>query len=235
MPMPMHKRMNNNHEQKHTTAIKRKATMMPSTIPFILTLAACVTRDVRASFVAPTRQACFVIPRAYSSQTATAKIQQSAATLDDPPKTPPPKKKKAKETPEAIELARVFQEREENTSPYKYIIAQTAPSVRVAFSEAFGKEPGAFKADLLVSSLKELGFDLVLDTNMAADLTICEEGNELLERILARERAKETDESAVESLPLFTSCCPGWMQLVKKSAPDLFPYISTCKSPHMSK
>jgi iron only hydrogenase large subunit-like protein len=87
---------------------------------------------------------------------------------------------------EAAELNVILEAKEIHNSPYKYIVAQTAPSVRVAFSEVFGHEPGAFKAGLLVSSLKELGFDLVLDTNTAADLTICEEGNELLKRILER-------------------------------------------------
>jgi iron-only hydrogenase group A len=135
--------------------------------------------------------------------------------------------KQEKLTPEAAELADVLKAKEIGTSSYKYIVAQTAPSVRIAFSELFGHEPGAFKADLLVASLKAIGFDLVLDTNTAADLTICEEGTELLKRILEREDGKET------SLPLFTSCCPGWMNLVSKTAPEMIPYLSTCKSPHM--
>jgi iron only hydrogenase large subunit-like protein len=143
-------------------------------------------------------------------------------------------KKEELNTPEAQELTQVLLEREANKSPFKHIVAQTAPSVRIAFSEVFGKNPGAYKANLLVSSLKELGFDLVLDTNTAADLTICEEGQELLERILAREEAKKTGEVPTKPLPLFTSCCPGWMKLVQKSAPEINPYISTCKSPHMS-
>jgi iron-only hydrogenase group A len=142
------------------------------------------------------------------------------ATVAEPPK-------QEKMSSEAAELNVILEAKEIHNSPYKYIVAQTAPSVRVAFSEVFGHEPGAFKAGLLVSSLKELGFDLVLDTNTAADLTICEEGNELLKRILEREDGQET------SLPLFTSCCPGWMRLVEKSAPEIIPYLSTCKSPHM--
>ena len=166
-------------------------------------------------------------PRASSIKTET--IRWSSETIDAP--TSPIKKEKV--TPEARELIQVFKEKEENTSPYKYVVAQTAPSVRVAFSEVFGKEPGAFKADLLVASLKAIGFDLVLDTNTAADLTICEEGQELLERILAREESKETGTTPNKPLPLFTSCCPGWMKLVEKSAPEMIPYISTCKSPHM--
>jgi iron only hydrogenase large subunit-like protein len=162
------------------------------------------------------------------------KTRHSSAVVDAPPTAAPPKKTE-KITPEAQELTQVLMERNENKSPFKYIVAQTAPSVRIAFSEVFGKEPGAFKADVLVASLKALGFDLVLDTNTAADLTICEEGQELLERILASEEAKETGETPTKPLPLFTSCCPGWMKLVQKSAPELSPFISTCKSPHMSK
>lgn len=157
----------------------------------------------------------------------------SSAVVDAPPKTAAPPKTMEKITPEAQELTQVLMERNENKSPFKYIVAQTAPSVRIAFSEVFGKEPGAFKSDVLVASLKALGFDLVLDTNTAADLTICEEGQELLERILASEEAKETGKTPTKPLPLFTSCCPGWMKLVQKSAPELSPYISTCKSPHM--
>lgn len=76
----------------------------------------------------------------------------------------------------------------------------------------------------LVAALRRLGFDLVLDVNTAADLTICEEGTELLYRLQSGE---EYDK------PLFTSCCPGWMTLVEKSMPDVAPSISTCKSPHM--
>lgn len=81
----------------------------------------------------------------------------------------------------------------------------------------------------LISSLKLLGFDLVLDTNTAADLTICEEGTELLHKV----QAKLADPENADPMPLFTSCCPGWMQLVEKSYPDMAKYVSTCKSPHM--
>lgn len=200
--------------------------MKKTTLFILLTLRVSITRNrnVRA-FVAPPPAKPFGVVR-------TTTIRSSAAIANAP--TAPPKKKE-KVTPEALELTQVLQEKEQGESTYKYIVAQTAPSVRIAFSEVFGKEPGAFQADLLVASLKEIGFDLVLDTNTAADLTICEEGQELLERILAREDAKETGEIPAKPLPLFTSCCPGWMKLVQKSAPELTPYISTCKSPHMSK
>jgi iron only hydrogenase large subunit-like protein len=108
----------------------------------------------------------------------------------------------------------------------------------LALPEEFGLAPGAFSSSSIVASLKELGFDLVLDVNTAADLTIMEEGNELLQRLQARqERSKE--EGAVTfgqgdpgpaPMPLFTSCCPGWMTFIEKSEPELAPYISTCKS-----
>lgn len=89
-------------------------------------------------------------------------------------------------TPEARELAKVLQEKK-NQNTNLTLVAQTAPAVRVAFSEAWGLPPGSFAPGLLVASLRELGFDLVLDTNTAADLTICEEGTELLHRVLNRE------------------------------------------------
>jgi NADP-reducing hydrogenase subunit HndD len=108
----------------------------------------------------------------------------------------------------------------------------------LAISEEFGLEPGAFPSSLLVASLKELGFDLVLDVNTAADLTIMEEGTELLHRLKARqERSKEygavtfgQGKQGPAPMPLFTSCCPGWLNFIEKSEPELAPYISTCKS-----
>lgn len=90
----------------------------------------------------------------------------------------------------------------------------------------------------MVAALKALGFDLVLDTVTAADLTIMEEGTELLHRIQAhvdnlnhKKLGEATDDH--EPLPMFTSCCPGWMGFIEKSNPELAPYISSCKSPHM--
>jgi NADH dehydrogenase/NADH:ubiquinone oxidoreductase subunit G len=71
-----------------------------------------------------------------------------------------------------------------------------------------------------VSALKELGFDYVFDTNFAADVTIMEEGYEFIRRLQSN-----------DNLPMFTSCCPGWVNLVEKSYPELMPHLSTCKSP----
>lgn len=89
----------------------------------------------------------------------------------------------------------------------------------------------------MVASLKELGFDLVLDTNTAADITIVEEGTELLHRLEALQEQQDAafaqGDPGPAPMPLFTSCCPGWMNYVEKSEPDLAPYLSTCKSPHM--
>jgi iron-only hydrogenase group A len=141
-------------------------------------------------------------------------------------------------TPEAQELEDILFEKEKGG---KLIVAQTAPSVRVAVSELFQEPPGAFSPSVLVASLKALGFDVVLDTNTAADLTICEEGTELLHRILLREERRKSAEdpsfneaiNTDEPLPLFTSCCPGWMNYLQKSNPELTPFISSCKSPHL--
>jgi len=110
-----------------------------------------------------------------------------------------------------------------------------ANPTRIAFSEEFGLDPGTFPPGILVAALKELGFDLVFDTNTAADLTVVEEGTELLHRLRAKSKKPASDFGTADrdSLPLFTSCCPGWMNCVEKSAPELLPYISTCKSPHM--
>jgi iron-only hydrogenase group A len=141
-------------------------------------------------------------------------------------------------TPEAQELEDILQKKGKGG---KLIVAQTAPSVRVAVSELFQEPPGAFSPSVLVASLKALGFDVVLDTNTAADLTICEEGTELLHRILDREERRKSAEDPSfneaihtnEPLPLFTSCCPGWMNYLQKSNPELIPFISSCKSPHL--
>ena len=99
-------------------------------------------------------------------------------------------------------------------------IAQVAPAVRVAVGEPFGGAPVTPKQ--LVTALKMLGFDYVFDTLFAADLTIIEEGTELLTRIAGHGK-----------LPMFTSCCPGWIQLAEKSFPEILPNISTTKSPQL--
>ncbi|MEX1661892.1 [FeFe] hydrogenase, group A [Thioclava sp. 15-R06ZXC-3] len=99
-------------------------------------------------------------------------------------------------------------------------VVQVAPATRIAISEEFGLKPGTVSTGRLINALRQLGFDYVFDTNFAADLTIMEEGSELLARIEAGTR-----------LPLFTSCCPGWVNWVELNRPDLLPYLSTTKSP----
>ena len=101
---------------------------------------------------------------------------------------------------------------------------QVAPATRVAISEEFGMTPGTVSTGRMINALRQLGFDYVFDTNFAADLTIMEEGTELLTRL------KSTDKNQ-NKLPLFTSCCPGWVNWVELNRPDLLPYLSTTKSP----
>jgi iron only hydrogenase large subunit-like protein len=111
---------------------------------------------------------------------------------------------------------------------------QTAPAVRVAISETLGLPPGAVTQGQLVTGLRKLGFDYVFDTLFGADLTIMEEGTELLRRLEAKaaERAGAPPpaahgHAASPILPMFTSCCPGWVAMVEKSNPELIPFLST--------
>ncbi|EAX97250.1 64kDa iron hydrogenase, putative [Trichomonas vaginalis G3] len=103
----------------------------------------------------------------------------------------------------------------------KITVVQVAPAVRVALSEAFGYKEGTVTTGKMVSALKALGFDLVYDTNYGADLTICEEAGELVNRL--------RDPNA--KFPMFTSCCPAWVNYVEQSAPDFIPNLSSCRSP----
>ncbi len=106
------------------------------------------------------------------------------------------------------------------TDPNKKVVAQIAPSVRVAIGEEFGLEPGENTIKLINAALKEIGFDLVFDTNFSADLTIMEEAHEFVERV-----------SKGENLPLFTSCCPAWVRYLELQHPDMLNHLSSCKSP----
>jgi len=98
---------------------------------------------------------------------------------------------------------------------------QVAPASRIAISEEFGMKAGTVSTGRMINALRELGFDYVFDTNFGADLTIMEEGTEFLSRLKKRK----------EKLPLFTSCCPGWVNWVEINRPDLLPHLSTTKSP----
>lgn len=109
----------------------------------------------------------------------------------------------------------------------KRVVIQTAPAVRAALGEDFGCEPGTLVTGKLAAALKEMGFDDVFDTNFAADLTIIEEGHELLKRLTDAIKGKGA------SLPIITSCSPGWIKYVEHSWPGELDHISSCKSPHM--
>ncbi|MCW8933635.1 MAG: [FeFe] hydrogenase, group A [Gammaproteobacteria bacterium] len=105
---------------------------------------------------------------------------------------------------------------------------QVAPATRIAISEEFGMQPGTISTGRMINALRQLGFDYVFDTNFGADLTIMEEATELLTRL---NKQKENQQSQQKKLPLFTSCCPGWVNWVEINRPDLLPQLSTTKSP----
>jgi iron-only hydrogenase group A len=110
--------------------------------------------------------------------------------------------------------------------PEKHVVVQTAPAIRAALGECFGYPPGTLVTGKMVSALRRLGFDAVFDTNFAADLTIMEEGTELLTR-LKKALVGRKD----VALPMFTSCSPGWIKYAEYFFPEILPNISTCKSP----
>ena len=107
-------------------------------------------------------------------------------------------------------------------NPDIHVVVQTAPAIRAGLGEEFGMPIGSGVTGKMVAALKRLGFDKVYDTNFAADLTVMEEGHELLHRI---------DNGGV--LPMMTSCSPGWVRFVEFNYPELLPNLSTAKSPHM--
>ena len=102
------------------------------------------------------------------------------------------------------------------------VVAQIAPSVRTAWAESLGSEGGDVPLERLVGALHQMGFDYVLNTDFTADLTIMEEGSELLRHL---------ERSQKGGYPLFTSCCPGWVRFVKAHYPQLVDDVSTSKSP----
>ena len=105
-------------------------------------------------------------------------------------------------------------------NPKKHVVVQTAPAIRVALGEEFGLAPGSIVTGQMVAALRALGFDRVFDTNFTADLTILEEGNELLQRL-----------TTGGTLPMITSCSPGWIKFIEHFYPDMLGNLSTCKSP----
>lgn len=104
--------------------------------------------------------------------------------------------------------------------PNKHVVVQTAPAIRVSIGEEMGLEPGQVTTGQMVAALRRLGFDKVFDTDFTADLTIIEEGHELLERL--RDGG---------TLPMITSCSPGWIKFIEHFYPDYLEHLSTCKSP----
>lgn len=104
--------------------------------------------------------------------------------------------------------------------PDKYVVVQTAPAVRASLGEEFGMPVGSRVTGKMVAALRRLGFDKVFDTNFSADLTIMEEGTELLNRV--------TNGGV---LPMITSCSPGWIRYCEMNYPEFLPNLSTCKSP----
>lgn len=112
-------------------------------------------------------------------------------------------------------------------NPKKRVIVQVAPAIRVAIGEEFGFEPGSRVTGKLAHALRLLGFDDIFDTNFTADLTIMEEGTELLERIenVVLKKGNAT-------LPMITSCSPGWIKYIEHKYPDNLNNLSSCKSPH---
>ncbi len=104
--------------------------------------------------------------------------------------------------------------------PEKKTMVQCAPAVRVAVAEDFGMPLGTLAPGKLAAALRKIGFDYVYDTDFAADLTIMEEGTELIKRVT---------EGGV--LPMFTSCCPAWVQFIERTYPELTDHLSSCKSP----
>lgn len=111
-------------------------------------------------------------------------------------------------------------------NPDKVVVVQTAPAVRVALGEEFGYEPGTLVTGKMVAALRRLGFDYVFDTDFAADLTIMEEGTELLDRI-----KKFLNGDRDVKLPILTSCCPGWVNFIESQFQDLLDVPSSAKSP----
>ncbi len=112
-------------------------------------------------------------------------------------------------------------------NPDKHVVVQTAPAVRVALGEQLGLSEGERVTGKMVSALKALGFDKVFDTNFTADLTIMEEGTELLLRLKEILKDGNTD----KTLPQFSSCSPGWIKYLEHQYPGFISNLSTCKSP----
>ena len=106
------------------------------------------------------------------------------------------------------------------SDPTKHVVVHTAPSIRATLGECFGMEPGTLVTGKMAAALRRLGFDKVFDTDFGADLTIMEEGTELLGRV-----------KNGGTLPMITSCSPGWINFCEHYYPEFIPNLSSCKSP----
>jgi NADP-reducing hydrogenase subunit HndD len=106
--------------------------------------------------------------------------------------------------------------------PDKIIVVQIAPAVRAAWGEALGISRDEATVERLVAALRRMGFNYIFDTSFSADLTIMEEGSELLEKL---------NDKKNNIFPMFTSCCPGWVRFLKSQYPDMVNQLSTAKSP----
>lgn len=118
---------------------------------------------------------------------------------------------------EVSEINKVWDALEDDS---KHVVVQTAPAIQATIGEEFGLEPGTVVTGKLVAALRKLGFDRVFSTEFTADLTIMEEGHELLERLQEN-----------KNLPQITSCCPGWIKYAEHNYPDLLDHVSSAKSP----
>jgi len=125
-------------------------------------------------------------------------------------------------TKSITEKSSINQVMEALEDPNKFVVVQTAPATRVALGEEFGLPAGTWVQGQQVAALKELGFDRVFDTNFGADLTIMEESKEFYKIVTGHYD---------RPLPLFTSCCPGWVKFCEYYYPDLVHHISSCGSP----
>ncbi|GAB4346413.1 MAG: NADH-dependent [FeFe] hydrogenase, group A6 [Candidatus Abyssubacteria bacterium] len=118
---------------------------------------------------------------------------------------------------ERDEVDKVFAALEDSS---KHVVVQEAPAIRATLGEEFGLPPGTLVTGKMIAALRRLGFDRIFDTNFTADLTIIEEGNELLKRVKTGGK-----------LPMITSCSPGWIKFIEHFYPSLLSHLSTCKSP----
>lgn len=123
---------------------------------------------------------------------------------------------------ERDDVSRIFDINGDLSNPDKITVVQIAPAVRAAWGEEFGLSRDFATDKRMVAALRRMGFDYIFDTTFSADLTIMEEGSELLERLSHKEDYK---------WPMFTSCCPGWVRFLKSQYPEMTDQLSTAKSP----